>query len=158
MESSEGWPTEVWSMKSAATRAPAEQSCTAPRSSFWSAWGWPLWRTFLRSRRCSRMQEPSGRPSPRTDRPKPATPGESGERLQKTLARAGLGSRRSVEELIRAGRVRVDGRMAELGQRVEPARARITVDGTPVPADPDLRYFALNKPAGVTTTMRDPHA
>ena len=63
-----------------------------------------------------------------------------------------------MEELIRAGRVRVDGRMAELGQRVEPARARITVDGTPVPADPDLRYFALNKPAGVTTTMRDPHA
>jgi 23S rRNA pseudouridine2605 synthase len=80
------------------------------------------------------------------------------ERLQKTLARAGFGSRRAVEELIREGRVTVEGRPAALGDRVDPAIARVAVDGVPIPADPALRYFALNKPVGVTTTMRDPHA
>ena len=81
-----------------------------------------------------------------------------GERLQKTLARVGYGSRRSVEELIRGGRVRIDGRVAELGDRVDPSSHRITVDGALIPADPELRYFAFNKPSGVTTTLRDPHA
>ena len=81
-----------------------------------------------------------------------------GERLQKTLARVGYGSRRSVEELIRQGRVRIDGRVAVLGDRVDPSSDRITVDGAIIPADPELRYFALNKPRGVTTTLRDPHA
>ena len=81
-----------------------------------------------------------------------------GERLQKTLARAGFGSRRSVEDLIREGRVRIGGRIAVLGDRVDPASDRITVDGALVPANPDLRYFAFNKPRGVTTTIRDPHA
>jgi len=80
-----------------------------------------------------------------------------GERLQRVLARAGYGSRRGAEELIAEGRVRVNGEVAELGRRVLP-RDRITVDGAPVPADPDLRYLALNKPAGVTSTLRDPHA
>ncbi len=74
------------------------------------------------------------------------------------LARAGLGSRRSVEVLIAEGRVSVNGRPAELGNRVDPAMDRITVDGVPVPTDPELRYFVLNKPAGVTSTLRDPHA
>ncbi len=74
------------------------------------------------------------------------------------LARAGLGSRRSVEVLIAEGRVSVNGRRAELGNRVDPAMDRITVDGVPVPTDPELRYFVLNKPAGVTSTLRDPHA
>jgi 23S rRNA pseudouridine2605 synthase len=54
--------------------------------------------------------------------------------------------------------VEVDGRLATLGDRVDPSRARITVDGVPVPAHPELRYLALNKPEGVTTTLRDPHA
>jgi pseudouridine synthase len=80
------------------------------------------------------------------------------ERLQKTLARAGYGSRREAEELIEQGRVRVGQRLARLGDRVDPLAARITVDGLPVPAHPELRYFALNKPRGVTSTMRDPHA
>jgi 23S rRNA pseudouridine2605 synthase len=84
--------------------------------------------------------------------------GEGLERLQKTLARAGLGSRRSAEDLIKEGRVRVDRHVAHLGDRVDPAAARITVDGVPIPAHPELRYFALNKPVGVTTTLRDPHA
>ncbi|HEV8420146.1 MAG TPA: pseudouridine synthase [Actinomycetota bacterium] len=80
------------------------------------------------------------------------------ERLQKTLARAGYGSRRKAEELIEAGRVRVGPRVARLGDRVDPLVDRITVDGVPVPAHPELRYFVLNKPRGVTSTMHDPHA
>ncbi len=82
----------------------------------------------------------------------------AGERLQRALARAGLGSRRACEELIRAGRVTVNGRVATLGDRVDPARDRVALDGTGVNVDPDLRYFAFHKPAGVTTTVRDPHA
>ncbi len=89
-----------------------------------------------------------------TERDAPTGP----ERLQKTLARAGFGSRRAVEELIRDERVTVDGRRAVLGDRVDPTKAQVAVDGVPIPADPSLRYFALNKPVGVTTTMRDPHA
>jgi pseudouridine synthase len=80
------------------------------------------------------------------------------ERLQRTLARAGFGSRRSAEQLIVDGRVAINGRVAELGNRVDPRRDRVTVDGAPVPTDPDLRYLALNKPAGVTTTLADRHA
>jgi 23S rRNA pseudouridine2605 synthase len=80
------------------------------------------------------------------------------ERLQRALARAGLGSRRACEELIRSGRVAVNGRVATLGDRVEPERDEIAVDGHRVSVDPGLRYLALHKPAGVTTTMRDPHA
>jgi 23S rRNA pseudouridine2605 synthase len=95
---------------------------------------------------------PSGSPEGASDLP----PGV--ERLQRTLARLGFGSRRGVEELIRAGRVTIDDRVATLGDRVDPSRAQIRVDGVPVPAHPDLRYLALNKPAGVTTTLRDRHA
>jgi len=80
-----------------------------------------------------------------------------GERLQRVLARAGLGSRRSVEDLISAGRVRVNGRVAELGNRADPGTDTVTVDGVPVPTRPGLRYLALNKPAGVTSTLKDPH-
>jgi 23S rRNA pseudouridine2605 synthase len=84
--------------------------------------------------------------------PRPVEP----ERLQKALARAGLGSRRACEDLIRAGRVAVNGRTASLGDRVDPTTDRVEVDGVRVPLDPDLRYFALNKPRGVVTTARDP--
>jgi 23S rRNA pseudouridine2605 synthase len=80
------------------------------------------------------------------------------ERLQKTLARAGFGSRRTCEELIVAGRVQVNGREAALGDRVDPEVDEVRVDGHRVSADPGLRYLALHKPRGVTTTMRDPHA
>lgn len=80
------------------------------------------------------------------------------ERLQRALARAGLGSRRVCEDLIRAGRVTVDGSVASLGDRVDPSTAVVEVDGHRVSTDPGMRYFALHKPAGVTTTMRDPHA
>ena len=76
--------------------------------------------------------------------------------MQKALARAGLGSRRACEELIREGRVTVNGRVATLGDRVDPSRDRVQVDGASIPLDPGLRYYALNKPRGVVTTARDP--
>jgi 23S rRNA pseudouridine2605 synthase len=80
----------------------------------------------------------------------------SGERLQKVLARAGLASRRACEELIAAGRVRVNGEIAELGRRVDPAHDRIEVDGALVAAAPGLAHYLLNKPRGVVTTAADP--
>lgn len=80
------------------------------------------------------------------------------ERLQRALARAGFGSRRACEDLIRGGRVTVNGRVATLGDRVDPARDLVSVGGHRVSTDPGLVYHAFHKPAGVTTTMRDPHA
>jgi 23S rRNA pseudouridine2605 synthase len=79
-----------------------------------------------------------------------------GERLQKVLARAGFGSRRVCEDLVEAGRVEVNGRVAVLGQRVDVARDSVVVDGAPVGILPDLVYYLLNKPAGVVTTADDP--
>lgn len=87
-----------------------------------------------------------------------ATPRPEGARLQKVLASAGIGSRRSCEELIAAGRVQVNGEPAVLGRRVHPDRDRIVVDGVPVAVDPDLVYYLLNKPPGVVSTARDPQA
>jgi 23S rRNA pseudouridine2605 synthase len=79
----------------------------------------------------------------------------TGERLQKVLAAAGLGSRRACEGLIAAGRVTVDGRVATVGDKVDPAGAVIHVDGERVIADPHLVYLAMNKPRGVVSTMAD---
>ena len=78
------------------------------------------------------------------------------ERLQRALARAGVASRRASEELIRDGRVTVNGRLATLGDKVDPTVDRVEVDGARVPLDPGLRYYALHKPAGVVSTVRDP--
>lgn len=78
------------------------------------------------------------------------------ERLQRALARAGHGSRRGSEELIAAGRVTVNGRVATLGDKVDAQQDAVTVDGVTVNLDPNVRYYALHKPAGVVTTMRDP--
>lgn len=75
------------------------------------------------------------------------------ERLQKLLAQAGVGSRRDCEELIMAGRVRVDGQVAVIGQKADAAQARITVDGRPVKAPEQKVYIALNKPRYVLTTV-----
>lgn len=80
-----------------------------------------------------------------------------GERLQKVLARAGLGSRRVCENLIAGGHVRVDGEVAILGRRVDVDRDEITVDGAPVGVRPDLVHYLLHKPAGVVTTAEDTH-
>jgi 23S rRNA pseudouridine2605 synthase len=79
-----------------------------------------------------------------------------GVRLQKVLAAAGVGSRRHCEELIGDGRVEVDGEIVRrFGARVDPQRQVIRVDGRRIPAREDLVYVALNKPAGVLTTMSD---
>jgi len=79
-----------------------------------------------------------------------------GIRLQKALASSGIGSRRSCEELIVAGRVAVNGRIVrELGTRVRPESDEVAVDGVTVPLEADLVYLALNKPRGVLSTMSD---
>jgi 23S rRNA pseudouridine2605 synthase len=80
---------------------------------------------------------------------------EHGERLQKVLARAGFGSRRACEELIRSGRVRVNRKRPELGIRVSPDD-EVKVDGIRISLEPDLVYLALHKPAGYVSTVRDP--
>ena len=79
----------------------------------------------------------------------------SDERLQKILARAGVGSRRRAEQLIAAGRVRVDGEVAQLGQRADARAVQITIDGTPVGAPPPPVTLMLHKPAGVMVTASD---
>jgi 23S rRNA pseudouridine2605 synthase len=75
-------------------------------------------------------------------------------RLQRALARAGVASRRAAEDLIRAGRVRVDGQVASLGTKVDPAVQRITVGGRAIRRF-ERRWLALHKPLGVVTTARD---
>jgi len=80
-----------------------------------------------------------------------------GERLQKVLARVGIGSRRVCEDLIAEGRVLVDGEVAVLGRRVDVETALIELDGAPIGVRPDLVHYLLNKPAGVVTTADDPH-
>jgi 23S rRNA pseudouridine2605 synthase len=80
-----------------------------------------------------------------------------GERLQKVLARAGLGSRRVCEELIADGRVTVNGEVALLGRRVDPAHDLVELDGVRVVVRDDLVYYLLNKPAGYVSTASDTH-
>src|SRR5256712_10246720 len=76
-------------------------------------------------------------------------------RLQRALARAGVTSRRKAEDLIRAGRVRVDGAEATLGSSVDPERQRVTVDGRVV-RPPGVAWIALNKPVGYVVSRGDP--
>lgn len=86
----------------------------------------------------------------------PADTSHEGERLQKVLAAAGIGSRRACEDLIDAGRVSVDGEVVRTqGRRVDPLTAVIHVDGSRVILDDDLLYLAFNKPRGVLSTMAD---
>ncbi|MCX4401706.1 pseudouridine synthase [Streptomyces sp. NPDC059837] len=81
---------------------------------------------------------------------------QEGERLQKVLARAGYGSRRSCEELVEQARVEVNGEIVlEQGLRVDPEHDEIKVDGLTV-ATQSYQFFSLNKPAGVVSTMEDP--
>lgn len=81
---------------------------------------------------------------------------EEGVRLQKILAGAGLGSRRACERLIEEGRVQVDGVVVtELGTRIIPEEHTLHVDGDRIQLDQNTVYLALNKPAGVVSTMSD---
>src|SRR3954464_5262829 len=78
-------------------------------------------------------------------------------RIQRALARAGVASRRGAEELVAAGRVRINGTVAQTGQSVDPASDKITVDGKAVAAPaPVSHWVVLNKPTGVLTTRADP--
>jgi 23S rRNA pseudouridine2605 synthase len=78
------------------------------------------------------------------------------ERIQKILARAGLASRRAAEELILDGRVTLNGTTASLGDRALAGRDMVAVDGIELEPEPEPRYVALNKPAGVVSTVTDP--
>ncbi|HEU0027632.1 MAG TPA: pseudouridine synthase [Ktedonobacterales bacterium] len=81
-----------------------------------------------------------------------------GERLQKYLARCGVASRRHAEDLITSGLVTVNGAVArELGVRVDPTRDVVRVRGERVTPATRNRYLLMNKPAGVVTTVNDPH-
>ena len=75
-------------------------------------------------------------------------------RLQRALARAGVRSRRAAEDLIREGRVRVNGRVAQIGASADPETDRITVDGKPLRPAREV-WIALNKPVGHVTSRRD---
>lgn len=77
------------------------------------------------------------------------------ERLQKLLSAAGVCSRRAAEEYITAGRVSVNGVRAELGQKADPERDTILVDGRPLGERPEFVYVMLNKPRGYVTTLSD---
>ncbi|WP_003543809.1 pseudouridine synthase [Desulfotomaculum nigrificans] len=78
------------------------------------------------------------------------------ERLQKVLARAGIASRRRCEELIVAGKVKVNGKaVTALGTKVDAAKDKIEVNGQPVTASQPKVYFMLNKPRGYVTTLHD---
>ncbi len=80
-----------------------------------------------------------------------------GERLQKVLARTGLGSRRVCEDLISAGRITVNGELPVLGRRVDVDVDLIELDGVPVPVRPGLVHYLVNKPPGVVSTAEDTH-
>ncbi|MFO7299139.1 MAG: pseudouridine synthase [Actinomycetes bacterium] len=77
-------------------------------------------------------------------------------RVQKALSQAGVMSRRAAEEAIRAGRVAIDGRVAILGDRVDPETQVLTLDGISVVIDPGIETHLLYKPVGVVSTAKDP--
>jgi len=82
-------------------------------------------------------------------------PASGPQRLQKIMAAAGVGSRRICEEMIADGRVTMDGKLATLGDRADPATAVIHVDGRRIVTDDSIVHLALNKPRGVLSAMSD---
>jgi 23S rRNA pseudouridine2605 synthase len=95
--------------------------------------------------------------SPSSPRPDASAPG--GLRLQKWIAAAGVASRRAAEQLIRDGRVEVNGRVVrELGRRIDPARDRVAVDAKRLAARARPRHYLLHKPRGVVSSARDERA
>lgn len=76
------------------------------------------------------------------------------ERLQKILARAGIGSRRSCEGLIEEGRITINGQLAKLGDKADPENDTIKLDGKIIKKQEQLQYIALNKPRGVVSTIQ----
>jgi pseudouridine synthase len=78
------------------------------------------------------------------------------DRLQKVLAQRGIASRRQAEEIIRSGRVLVNGRTALIGDTVDASLDNISIDGRLIPTPPSHQYLLLNKPCGVVSTCADP--
>lgn len=79
------------------------------------------------------------------------------DRLQKILAHAGVASRRAAEELIKQGRVSVNGRVvSQMGAKADPTRQSIAVDGKPITSKEPKEYWLINKPVGHVCTVRDP--
>jgi 23S rRNA pseudouridine2605 synthase len=78
-------------------------------------------------------------------------------RIQRALARAGVASRRAAEELVAAGRVKINGQVARTGQSVDPDVDEISVDGKSLARPKGNAWLVLNKPPGVLTTRSDPH-
>src|SRR5262245_38255499 len=82
---------------------------------------------------------------------------EQPQRLQKILSRAGISSRRTAEELIREGRVQVNGQVVtQLGVKADPRKDRIAIDGRVLRVADEPVYILLHKPVGVVTTLSDP--
>lgn len=77
------------------------------------------------------------------------------ERIQKIMASRGIASRRASEELILQGRVTCNGQICGLGDRADPEKDTILVDGRPLPSTPDAIYILLHKPRGYVTTLSD---
>ena len=103
----------------------------------------------------ARGGQPHARRRDRRDRRRRLMPAE---RLQKVLASAGVASRRASEALIAEGRVTVDGKVAKVGDQVDPERSIITVDGRVIGGAGVHAYLLLHKPMGVASTTRDKHA
>ena len=77
------------------------------------------------------------------------------ERLQKILSARGMVSRRGAERWLEAGRITVNGCTARIGDKADPQRDDIRVDGRPLPAPDRRTYLMLNKPRGYVTTLSD---
>jgi 23S rRNA pseudouridine2605 synthase len=113
------------------------------------------------TKRNDRKPRYGGAKSSKNSRPKPHIRQQNPEsehavRLQKALAAAGIGSRRECEEIIREGRVEVDGEVVtEMGTRVDPDRQQIRVDGEAL-RRPKRHYYVVNKPSGILSTSKDP--
>jgi 23S rRNA pseudouridine2605 synthase len=105
------------------------------------------------------MRPPHRKPAPRTRPPSHATDEVPGERIQKALARIGLGSRREIEAWIAEGRILLNGRPAQLGERCLP-EDRLTVNGRPVnlakKTEGPTRVALYHKPSGEVVSRRDP--
>lgn len=103
------------------------------------------------------MPRERGRRQSEAAPPRPRRAGGAAVRLQKVLAQAGVASRRAAEQLIRDGRVTLDGAVvAELGVKVDPARAKVCVDGRPVEVEEARVYVLVHKPRGTIATASDP--
>src|SRR4051812_24833343 len=146
MESCVRWSPAA-SSRNVAPRARPGRTCTGRRRCSWRSWG------STRSTSCRRW--PRSCPTTWKKCSMPQAEPAAAERLQKVLAAAGVGSRRACEDLIFRRRVTVNGTVAQIGDKVDPATAEIRVDGQRVVTDTKMVYLAMNKPRGVVVSTDD---